>query len=422
MTTSETAVEEKLGARGDAVHRARERKRTLARAVRRSLLLLAILGTAAGGVLALRPRPVTVEVARVTRGPLATMIEETGTARVKDRYVVSAPVTGSLARLGLEAGDVVREGDTLAEIAPAVPPLLDQRSREEGEARRGAALSALGQARAQQARATAAKDQASRELDRVRKLVASKSVADVELEGAEFALRMRTEEEQSAEFAVKVASEEERLAEVALGRDTTRTDRHIDVVSPISGVVLRVDQKSAGVVNAGAPLVEVGDAAQLEIVVDLLTTDAVRVKVGSPVVIQGWGGDATLAGKVHRIEPSAFTKPSALGVDEQRVNVVVALIEPREKWAELADGYRVEARLSLWQSPDVVKAPEGAVFRRGDGWAAYVVQDGIAKIAPVEIGHRGETEVEIVSGLAPDATVVVHPSDRVKEGARVEAR
>jgi HlyD family secretion protein len=211
---------------------------------------------------------------------------------------------------------------------------------------------------------------------------------------------------------------------VALGRDGDRAggDRHVGVVAPISGSVLRVHQQSAGVVQAGTPLVEVGDPSALEVVVDLLTTDAVHVKTGTPVVIQGWGGDRPIAGKVRRIEPSAFTRPSALGVDEQRVNVVVALTEPRELWAVLGDGYRVEARLVLWQGDNVVKVPQGAVFRHGDGWAVFRVDAGVARLTPVKIGHRGETEAEIVSGLAVGAAVAVHPGDRVKDGSSVEPR
>jgi HlyD family secretion protein len=160
----------------------------------------------------------------------------------------------------------------------------------------------------------------------------------------------------------------------------------------------------------------------LEVVVDLLTTDAVHVAPGTPVVIRGWGGDKAIAGRVRRVEPSAFTRPSALGVDEQRVNVVIAITEPHEQWTALGDGYRVEARLVLWRSEHAVKAPQGAVFRHGDGWAVFRVTDGHAELVPVGVGHRGETEVEITSGLAEGATVVVHPGDRVKHGERVEAR
>jgi HlyD family secretion protein len=241
---------------------------------------------------------------------------------------------------------------------------------------------------------------------------------------------MRAEERASALFAGKVAAEEVRLARAALGRGGADAgagaraprDGHLDVVAPVSGRVLRVFQKSAGVVPAGTPLVEIGDPAALEIVVDVLTTVAVQVRPGTPVAIQGWGGDAPLGGRVRLIEPSGFTRPSALGVDEQRVNVVIALTDPRDRWAALGDGYRVEARLVLWQAGDVLKAPQGAVFRQGDGWGAFRIDGGKATLVPVEIGHRGETDVEILSGLTANAVVAVHPGDRVKSGARVETR
>jgi HlyD family secretion protein len=400
----------------------RERKRAIARWVRRSLLALAIAGAAIGTAFALRPRPVPIDVATTSRGALVVAIEESGMTRVKDRYVVSAPVTGSLARSAYEPGDAVREGDRLAEIAPTLSPLLDARSRAQAEARLGAALSALGQAKAQEARANAARQLSAQELARVRGLASTGSVARQALEQSEFEDRMREEELTSAVFAVKVATEEVRSARASLGRDDGKDSSHADVVSPVSGSVLRVHQKSAGVVQAGAPLVEVGDPAGLEVVVDLLTTDAVQVKPGTPVTIQGWGGDAPLAARVKRIEPSAFTKPSALGVDEQRVDVVIALAEPRAKWAALGDGYRVEARLVLWQADDVVKVAQGAVFRHGTSWAVYRVDGARARLVPVTIGHRGELEVEIVSGLAAGDVVAVHPGDRVTDGVRVEPR
>ncbi|HEX6275560.1 MAG TPA: HlyD family efflux transporter periplasmic adaptor subunit, partial [Polyangiaceae bacterium] len=395
-----------------------------ARNARHVLFGLLVLGAVGGAALALRPRPVPVDVAHATRGRLIVAIEENGVARVKDRFVVSVPVTGSLSRLRLEPGDPVNEGDPLAEIAPALSPLLDERTRAEAEARLGAALSALGQARAQVSRARAAKELADQELARTQKLVSTGSLSQQALEQAAFAARMRGEEQSSAEFAGKIAVEEVRIARVALGGDGERSarNRHVGVLAPVSGQVLRVHQKSAGVVQAGTPLVEVGDPAALEVVVDLLTTDAVHVQPGTPVVIQGWGGDRPVAGKVRRVEPSAFTRPSALGVDEQRVNVVIAFTEPRDRWAALGDGYRVEARLVLWQGENVVKVPQGAVFRHGNGWAVFRIDDGVARLTTVQIGHRGETEAEVVSGLSLGAAVAVHPGDRVKDGATVEPR
>jgi HlyD family secretion protein len=406
-----------------SARRSRDQRRAWLRTLRHVVVGAALLAAIGAAVLALRPRPVPVDIAQARASMLVVAIEEPGVTRVKDRYTVSAPVTGHVSRVSLEAGDAVRDGDSLAEIAPALSPLLDERTRAEAEARLGAAVSALGQARSLIARARVARELADQELTRAKTLAGTGSLPKQALEQAEFSARMRAEEETSAEFASKVAAEEVRLSRVSLGRDGQRSaaDRHLDVLAPVSGRVLRVHQKSAGVVQAGTPIVEIGDPRALEIVVDVLTTDAVHVKPGTAVVVQGWGGDAPLSGKVSRIEPSAFTRPSALGVDEQRVNVIVALTEAPERWSALGDGYRVEARLVLWRGT-VLCVPQGAVFRYGDGWAVYEVRGGTAALTAVRIGHRGDTEVEIVSGLSPGATVAVHPGDRVKQGVRVEAR
>jgi HlyD family secretion protein len=404
-------------------HRMRERKRAVARTVRRGLLGFTVAGGLVATVFALRPRPVPVDVAEAIRGPLVVAIEESGMTRVKDRYLVSASATGTVSRSLLEPGDSVKQGDVLAEIAPVQSPLLDQRARAEAEARLGAALSALAQTGTQASRADAAEQLALQELARIERLVGAGSLARQSLEQAQFDVRMRSEEHASAIFAGKVAAEEVRMARAALGRDERGVgrDHHVDVLAPASGRVLRVHQKSAGVVQAGASLVEVGDPSVLEAVVDLLTTDAVHVTPGTPVSIRGWGGEQTLGGRVRKIEPSAFTRPSALGVDEQRVNVLVALTDPPEAWSALGDGYRVQARIVLWQGQDLLKVPQGAVFRHGDAWAVFRIDNGISHLVPVRIGHRGETDVEIVSGLATSDVVALHPGDRVKDGVRVDA-
>jgi HlyD family secretion protein len=411
----------------DDKHRAQraasERRRTFARHARQAALGLVLLATAGAAAWALRPQPVGVDTAATSRGSLSLIIEESGVTRLKDRFVVSAPVTGSLSRLSFEPGDQVREGDALAELAPISSPLLDERTRAEAEARLDAAGSSLGQARSQMARAAAARDLAEQELARTRRLTQSGALSPQALEQAEFAARMRGEELSSAVFAEKIAKEQLRIARVTLGNGAAGAsrDRHVDVLAPVSGQVLRVHQKSAGVVQAGVPLVEVGDPAALEIVVDLLTTDAVRVAPGTKVSIAGWGGQP-LSGKVSRIEPSGFTRPSALGVDEQRVNVIVAIMDPHQQWASLGDGYRVEARLVLWQGDQVVQVPSGAVFRRGDGWAVFRVRGNVASLVGVQLGHRGETQVEITAGLSPGDKVIVHPGDRVQDGVRVKPR
>jgi HlyD family secretion protein len=324
----------------------RERRRHTGRVVRRAILAALVAAAAAGVVLALRPRHVPVDAAPVTRGPLIVAVQESGKTRVKDRYVVSAPTTGSLSRLPLDPGDQVTEGQTLVEIAPSASPLLDQRARAQAQARLGAALSAVNQAQAQTTRAAAGRELAEHDLARVQRLAKGGAVSQQAVDQAEFQARMRKQEESSAAFAGKVAAQDLRLARAALAGDRAGSSRdgHVDVIAPASGRVLRVMQKSEGIVTGGTPLLEVGDPAALEVIVDLLTTAAVQVTPGTPVTIDGWGGEGALNGRVRLIEPSGFTKPSALGVDEQRVNVVVALTDPHDRWVALGDNYRVETR------------------------------------------------------------------------------
>lgn len=402
----------------------RDQRRSLLRRVRQGLFAALLLGVAALAAFALRPQPAVVDVARVARGPLTVAIQETGVTRVKDRFAVSAPVSGMLSRVALEAGDPVREADLLAEIAPTLSPLLDERAGAQARARLAAALSALGQARAQAERAATARRQAERELLRVRKLAAANTLSQEALDEAEFGAQMRGQEVASAEFAVKVATEEVRSARAVLGtEDGARSlGQHVDVLAPASGTVLRIDRKSAGVVQAGTPLLEVGDPGALEVVIDLLTTDAVNVRPGTQATVSGWGGDRQLRARVRRIEPSGFTRPSALGVDEQRVNVILAFTEPQERWAMLADNFRVEARIVVWEGSSVLKLPHGSVFRYGDGWGVYSIEDGRSRLRRVHVGHRSEAEVEIFDGLKEGAVVAVHPGDRVIDGARVEVR
>lgn len=406
-----------------ARRRKKDRKRTLMHWMRRVAFTLLFAGIVLAFVFALRPQPVGVDVGQATRGSLEVVIEESGVTRVKDRYSVSAPVAGHLLRVSLEPNDIVTEGQVLATLVPGEAPLLDQRSRAQAEARLSAALSSAALAQSQIIRATTAKDLAVQDLARKRSLAKAHAISEETLEQAQFIAQIRTDELSSAVFGSKVAAEEARVARMALTKESThKALEHVDVLSPVSGRVLRVLQKSAGIVAAGTPLLEVGEPGALEVVVDLLTTDAVQVRPGSPVVINGWGGPRALSGRVRQIEPSAFTRPSALGVDEQRVNVVVVITDPRENWAALGDGYRVEVRLVLWHGEGVTKVPQGAVFRSGNGWAVFVLENDVARLTRVQVGQRGETEVEVTSGVRPGVAVLVHPGDAVRDGVRVRAR
>ncbi len=392
--------------------------------LRRGLLLSFGAGLALAIALAWMPRPVPVEIAQVESGSLRVTVDEDGQAKVKDRYVVSAPLGGSMVRIDLEPGEVVSQGQVIASIVPSMPPLLDERTRQSTEARLASALAAQRQAQAQTERTRAAFEFAETDGARTRELFQRQSVARATLDRALFAERSARAELDSSKFAGKIADHEVEMARATLRRigATKRgvADR-LDVTAPVAGRILKVLHESEGVVQPGAPLVELGDPATLEITVDVLTSDAVRIAPGARVDVTRWGGEA-LEGRVRRIEPSAFTRLSALGVEEQRVNVQIDLVSPRDRWQRLGDGYRVEVQIAVWESERVAKVPASAVFRRGQGWAAFRVEAGVARLTPLEIGHRSSREVEVVRGIEPGARVIVHPSDRVAEGVEVAQR
>lgn len=388
----------------------------------RGVAVLLAAALAIGLTLALQSKPVPVELATVERGPLRVTVDEDGRTRVKDRYTVSAPLAGSVGRLWLHAGDSVKRGDVLARILPLATPLLDPRARAEAEARVAAADAARRQAEAGAARAEAAAAYAVREAARERTLFSQGATSRQLLDQAELAERSRAEEATSARFGVRVAQYELEVARAALRRLSTGGAEQLEVRSPVDGVVLRIMQESEGPVPAGGPLLELGDPAALEIVVDVLTSDAVGITPGASVSIERWGGDSALRGHVRTVEPSAFTRLSALGVEEQRVNVLVDLDQPHARWAALGDGFRVEARILVWQADSVLQAPAGAIFRQGQGWAAYRVEEGRARLRPVRIGRQTGARVQILDGLGPGDQVVVYPGDLVTDGREVRAR
>lgn len=368
---------------------------------------LAVVGLVA---LALRPTPVTVETARATRAPLRETVDEEGWTRVRDRFVVTAPVAGRVGRLGLREGDTVHAGEQVARLYPAP---LDPRARDEARARVAQADDAARAAQASSAEAEAALGQARRASARVRDLAGRALATPEERERAELDLIARTREAESADFRAQAATHDAEVARAALRGDPAHV---VPLRSPITGLVLRVPEPSERVVAAGAPIMELGDAARLEVVADLLSADAVRVQPGASVLIEGWGGDSTLAGRVRTVEPSGFTKVSALGVEEQRVNVVADLDgAPRA----LGDRYRVDVRIVIWESAQALQVPAGAVFRSGSGWAVFMVTEGRAQRHDVTLGHRTPFAVEITRGLQAGDVVICSPSDRVADGVRV---
>jgi HlyD family secretion protein len=370
---------------------------------------------------ALRASPVGVETAAVVRGTLRVTVDEDGHSRVTDRYLISAPLAGTVIRPTLRAGDSVRQGDVVVRLVPIATPLLDPRARTEAEARLAAAQAAESQAAVAVTTARSAAEFARREGARQRVLFEAGATSSVGVEQAELAAATRAEELASAEYGERIASSEVRVARAALerlGNGSTRPDQ-FPVRAPVRGTVLRVVQESEGVVQAGTPLLEIGDPASLEAVVDVLTTDAVGIKPGAPVRIERWGGDSALRAHVRRVEPSAFTKLSALGVEEQRVNVVIAFDDAAPGRIPLGDGFRVEASILVWQGENRLLVPAGAVFRHDAGWSAYVLENGKARLATIEIGRRNGTEVEVLGGLREGQQVVLYPTDNVVDGARV---
>jgi HlyD family secretion protein len=390
---------------------------------RRSKIGLGVAGAAAVALVAtaLRPAPVPVESAAVVRGPFAVHVEEDGRTRVTDRYVVFAPIAGSLERIALEAGDEVREGQVVARIAPAPAPLLDARTRAEAQARLEAARAAVRRAEAAVRRAEAERQFAAAELGRARSLAEAGGVSARDLENATLGDESAARELDSARFAASVARFEERMARATLAGGAAGGEV-LELRAPAAGRVLRVERESAGFVAPGTPLLEIGDPASLEVVADLLTVDAVEVRPGARVELRRWGGPTPLHGRVRRVQPSAFTKVSALGVEEQRVDVVIDLVEPPEARPGLGDGFAVDVAVEVYAAEDAVLAPAGALFRQGDGWATYAIEDGVARLRRLVAGRRNGLEVQVLEGLSPGEVVVVHPPDRVGEGTPVRGR
>lgn len=408
----------------DAERRRFVRSRERAGWVRRGLALLAILGVGAGIAVSWMPKPIPVDVDRATLGPLEVTVDEDGRTRVKDRYVVSAPLLANVARIELHPGDPVSTETVLARLVPLSPPLLDARSRAQAEGQVDAASAAKRQSSAAVKRVEAALAFAERDLKRKRGLTGSGAVPVRVVEQAELQVRSLSEELSSARFGTKVAAHQLQVARAALGRMGKGgvSDEQLEITSPVPGRVLKVIQRSEGAVQPGTPLLEVGDPQALEIVVDVLTSDAVHITPGTRVLIERWGGEHALAAHVRLVEPSAFSRVSALGVEEQRVNVVIDLDEPVERWTALGDGYRVEARIVVWRRDEVLRAPASSVFRHGDGWAVFRRVGTLAKLTPIEAGRRNALQIEVTSGLSDGDEVIVHPSDRVLDGVEVTER
>ena len=347
-------------------------------------------------------------------GLCGSRINEEGKTRIKQRYVVAAPVSGQLRRIPFKAGAPVTAGQTVvAIIDPVSPTLLDQRTRASAEARRDSAAANLDKAHA-------AHEFSSHELRRFKKLFEDKTISIQELEGAELREASAEQEQSAARSALQMAQAE--LDQfLAPASDTNGICAAREVRAPASGRILRVMEENVRVVTAGAPLMEIGDPADLEVVVEVLSRDGARIPVGAKVEFDQWGGTQPLLGQVRLVEPAAFTKISALGVEEQRVNVIADLTTPPDQRSSVGDNFRVEARIVIWESSDTLKVPAGALFRQGEQWATFKFTDNRATLRQVRTGQSSGTETEIVEGLEPGDKVIIYPSSRVRDGERVRA-
>ena len=366
----------------------------------------------------LRPTQPKVDVAKVLRGPMRVTVDGEGKTRVRDRYVVATPVGGQLRRITLRRGDAVQRGQIIALIEPLPLTPLDPRQRAEAIARVNAAEDAKHEIEQVVNRNRASYEQALRDLERSQILAGSGYISRQELEEAQTEVATSLREYQASKSRVETAAHEVEVARASLlaANQRKNSTAAVSVQAPTGGKVLRVIEESERVVAAGAPLVELSNPSRLEVVIELLSTDAVKVSPGALVLVEGWGGQEVLEAHVRLIEPSAFTKVSALGIEEQRVNVVADLTTAS---TTLGDGYRVEGRIVAWQSDDVLQVPVSALFRRGETWNLFVVEEGEARLREVEIGQRTQFEAEIKSGLKEGTQVIVHPSNEITDGTRI---
>lgn len=410
------SVSEQELARRRRNHNAR---RAVSRWIKRGLLGAVGLAAVTAIAYAWMPKPVIVDVATVSRGPLRVFVHDDGQTRVRERFTVAAPLGGALGRIEIEPGDEVTAGTVIAQIVPPEPILLDRRSKAEAEARLAAAIGRERQAVTRIAAAQTTRDLARIEAGRARQLHADGVIAASERDRAVAQERITVEDVGSAELQHRIAIADVATARAALGVVDQTPRQPFEVTAPAAGRVLRRWRESAGPVVAGEPLVDIGDPGEIEAVIDVLSSEAIGIAAGAPVELEQWGGPQPLTGTVRRVEPSAFTRISALGVEEQRVNVIVAVDAPPE---QLGDGFRVETAILVWQRDDTLVAPASAVFRERDGWAVYAVIDGHARRQTVDIGQRAREWLEITSGVAAGTVLVLYPSDQIHDGVAVRAR
>lgn len=390
----------------------------------RLVLILLLAALAIGGWLMIRKPAIEVDTGRVERGAMTVTIDDQGETRVRELYTIAAPVTGELLRLDHEPGTVVKAGAILAEIEPIRPSPVDRRSYDETLDRIGGLQAELAAARARVQEARASEQLARTSCQRIESLAARGFASRAQIDAVRSALQGARAARVAAEQGADAALHGLRATEASLrgGSDRAPAGQVVQVRAPIAGVVLSQLHESGGPVTASTPLLEIGDPTQLEIVAELLSADAVRIAKGAAVEIAAWGGDRPLQGKVRLVEPLGFRKISALGVEEQRVRVIIDLAGPPAEWQRLGHGYRVGVRIAQWTAADVLQVPIGALFRQGDGWAAYTIdQDNRARLVQVSVGQMNAETAEVRAGLKAGQRVILHPGAKVTDGLRVQA-
>jgi len=370
------------------------------------------------------PKPITVDTGNVERKLMEMTIEEEGKTRVKDHYLIAAPVAGMLQRITLEAGDYIAAGTVIARIKPTAPNLLDERQLAISNARLNAADAALDQAEENLRLAIEEAEYNQRELTRIRNLHQNGVGSDQDLDKAKLANQRTQASRNSAEFGVKIARYELESARAAVQwAQHSNTDNDIlEIKSPVEGYLLDVSNKSERPVLTGEPLIKLGDLKSLEIRVDVLSSDAIQIRPGTNVRIKRWGGDCILNGSVRMVEPAGYTKISALGVEEQRVPVIVDITSEEQAWSRLGDSYRVVVEFILWHAENVLRVPTSALFRTGEYWSLFTLENGKAHQKNVTVGHQSGLYAEILNGIDEGEVVLTHPDRRIEDGVRVEAR
>jgi HlyD family secretion protein len=397
---------------------------------------IALLLAVAGLLWFVAPRPVAVDLATVTKGPMEVTVDDDGKTRVRHVYTVSAPIAGNVLRIShplgshdvsLHVGDQVTADQTIVAIMqPTTPGFVDARSREELEAGVAAADAGVKQAEAEIRRLQAALDFSRGEFQRAQTLSRTQTISAQAFDRAKF----NVESNEAAVISAKAQFEVRRFSRDSLAARLADPSGFvtpanpaccIQIKAPATGRVLKIIQDSEAVVQTGAPLVDIGAPSDLEVVADLLSTDAVQIEAGAPVRIDGWSGPP-IQGRVTRVDPAGFLKISALGIEEQRVRTTIDFTAPSDAWSRLGHDYRVIVHVTVWSGENVLSVPVGALFRQGEDWAVFAVKDGRAHPTVVKIGHRNNRMAEVTSGLSIGDSVILHPSDRIKNDVAVAER